>query len=155
MISNLLNNVKISVCDRGDTGADSSGVTGSYVDMSGFDGCLFLSSIVENTAGVSTGSYELIIYHCDSTTSTSFTSLGTQATAGSGTACSTSNIGDFVAIDIIKPLKRYLKPYIEKDGAAACQGSPIYAIQYNMKKGPVTQSTTYCMEEITLVSPST
>lgn len=156
MINNLLNNVKINVLHRGDTAAASADLSSlDYVDMNGFESCLFVSSIVENTAGVSTGGYELLIYHCDSTTSTSFTSLGTQATAGVTNSLDTADIGKFVAIDIVKPLKRYLKPYIQKDGNASVQGSPIYAIQYNPRKAPIAQATADCLEEITLVSPST
>lgn len=154
---NLLDNCKFTTLYRGDTATSSTDhpCTSKHVDMAGFEGCLLVTSVVDVTGGVSTGSFNLVGYHSASTASTSFTSLGTTATAGITALLSTSKFGLVCAVDVHKPLKRYLSATVTRAGNGKSLLGPVIAIQYNNHVGPITQSTTYVLDSTLSVSPTT
>ena len=131
----LLKNIKLSVInaqiDNSTGSTDTTGV--GYVDMAGYDGVLLVGIPSEVIAGGVMGMYPY--------TGASVALLATGSTAVyAGTTLATTAMEEMVwALDLVKPLTRYISARWDK--ATAASGGAILAIQYNATKNPVAQST--------------
>ena len=146
----LLENTKLSILHRGDTAAAAADVDSTTrVDMKGYEGCLFLCAVTETTVS-STSVARLQVRHADNSTAT-LTDVGDYA----GAVFTTANWGKALAVDIYRPLKRYLSISVNKPGADATQVSSVFALQYGGKQGPISQSATFVEDSEILISPTT
>lgn len=152
---NLLKNINVTVIHRGDTGLAATDVDSTQtVDMSGYDGVMLLTSIVETTAGASTTGVYLKPRHSSVASGTGLTALGSTAKAGSVTI-STSDWGKALIVDIFRPTKRYIGASVDKDGTGTSLVGPVYAIQYAGSKGPVSQDSDEVYDANQCISPTT
>lgn len=156
MPQGLLSNSKITVVHAGDTALAATDIDcTSLVDMSGYENVFFITSVVESTAGGTTGTVLMVPRHASVNTSTTgITDLASTAQAGT-TALTTSMWGEAVAVDVVRPTKRYMTVSLNKTGANTVQLGPCIAIAYNNAKGPVSQSTSETIQTKTLISPTT
>jgi hypothetical protein len=132
----LLKNIKLTVLhDYPSNSSGSTGTTGSnYVDMAGYDGVMLLYVGTEAIASAVNTIYP--VFSSDYSGSTFAGSTAQWV----GTTVATTAMEQMVsAIDIVKPLKRYVSCYNYKLTAAS--GGAVIALQYNFKKGPISQST--------------
>ena len=123
---NFLKNVKITMVNDAAASAGTA-IDSDSVDMAGFDGVVFVDQMTtanaSNFANVATSSDD-----------SSFNDLlGSKVTPGDS--------GDSWAIEIHKPLERYLRCEVDRGGANTAVGA-IYAFQYTGRKVAVTQGTT-------------
>lgn len=154
LVNSLFNAGEISVMTRGDTGLAATNVDSSVVlDMSGYEGCMFICSLVETTAGASTTAVQLVARHADTNASTALTDLGSTSKAGSLTL-GTGNQQTAFVVDVVKPVKRYLGVSVDKPGAGTSQVGPVIAIQYNARNVNKS-STAYVADGNVLISPTT
>jgi hypothetical protein len=130
---NLLDNVKITRCSDYASAATSE-VEGTVLDMAGFDGVIFCSTIGTANAGNYMQAKE------------GATSACATILAGSKVGAGGSDADDLV-LEVHKPLNRYCRATIIR-GASTTAGS-IWAIQYKGRTAPQTSG-----DECTkLVSP--
>jgi len=152
---NLLQNIKVTPLTRGDTGLAATNVDATtLVDMSGWDGVLLVTSIVEVTAGASTTAVKLVPRHSATNASTALTDLGSTAQPGDATV-STGDVQKAIIADVYRPTKRYISASVDKAGAGTSAVGPVIAIQYRGRKAPVTQSSTYVYDSHQCISPTT
>jgi hypothetical protein len=130
---NLLDNLKITRCSDY-TSAGTNEINGTTLDMAGFDGVIFCSTI--GTAN--SGNY---MFAEEGSSSPATSDLeGSKVGAGGSDA-------DDLVLEIHKPLKRYIRASIAR-GASTTAGS-IWAIQYKARTAPQTSGD----ERTKLVSP--
>ncbi len=101
-------------------------ITGTTLDMSCFDSVVFITNIGTANAG----NY-LTLQDGDVSTLTDAADVD-----GSKVIAATN--GGVIALEIVKPKKRYIKPYVTR-GASTTAGA-VYAIQFNGKKNPQTNT---------------
>lgn len=130
----LLNDVKITVV-KATQATGTSAVNTDSVDMTGYDGVMFVGALATANAG---NSVNLAQSSDDST----FADLA-------GTAQVPATSGDLVAIDLFRPTDRYVRAEIVRAGATTVTET-FYAIQYRGRKAPVTSIAT----QETHVSPA-
>lgn len=125
--------------------AGTSDQTSAILDMSGFDGVLFLTSF-------------------GAITSTAVTSVkiqqdtavggGTMADlAGSGATVADTKSDTVVVHDLYRPGKRYVRVYVDRGTANAVINS-IVALQYRGLNAPTTDDATTVVSKTTLISPA-
>jgi hypothetical protein len=123
---NFLKNVKITLVNDAAASAGTA-VNSSSVDMAGFDGVVFVGKMATvnatNSAHVATSSDDSAFNDL----------LGTSVVPGDD--------ADSWAIEVHKPLERYLRCEVVRSGANTALGE-IYAFQYTARKAAVTQGTT-------------
>ena len=153
---NFLKNAKATVLHAGTTAVASADIDcTTLVDMSGYEGVLIISSVIETSASQTTGGHQLVPRHSAVNTSTTgITDLGSTGTAGT-TALTTNHWGHLCMVDIYKPTKQYITASLNKIGADSHHSGTIIALQYNNRKGPVTQSTAHVISSKQLISPTT
>lgn len=117
-----LDQVKIDLLAAAATSAGTD-VTGTGVDMSGYEGVIFFCTITTSNAA-----NFLKAQQSDALASGYADLAGTKVVA--------ANDGDIVALEIHKPAKRYVRPVIDRGGANTVTGE-IYAIRYGARKLPV------------------
>lgn len=133
--------------------ATSDSTSATVVDMAGYEGVVFFSIVGQSTAGSTGGQYQLKVKYADSTSSTAFSNF-TDALAGKASGVTTGYIGDVVAVDVYKPVNRYLKATLDRGTKSVASGG-VFAVQYGPRVASVTQSTTYVMDSGSFISPST
>ena len=155
-MKNLLKESEITVVHAGDTGLAATDIDcTSLVDMSGYESVMFITSVIETSAGCSTGTILMVPRHSAVNSSTTgITDLGSTAQAGT-TALTTSMWGEFVAVDVYRPTKRYMTVSLNKTGADNVMVGPCIAIQYNPTYSPTSQSTSQEIQSKLLQSPTT
>jgi hypothetical protein len=150
---NFLRNNKIEPVINGSTLAASDVDSTILIDMQGYEGCAFIGCAYKSTAGGTTGTYQMVPRHSAVNTSTTgITDLGSTAYA-SDTAFSTGDIGKTFMIDVYRPTKRYLTVSVNRTGVNVLGLGTVYAVRYGNHKGPVSQTTTYTVKNLT--SPTT
>lgn len=136
---NLLEQIKIkSLCGNSilSTNSDSD-LPGDYVvDTKDCDGVLFL---LKYEAIASTAILGLTAMHSNSTSTTDLVAVSSDLCVES-TVGSTDQSFGFLALDLYRPVKRYVGAKIEKDTADSTVSSLI-AISYGLRKQPSVQST--------------
>jgi hypothetical protein len=120
-------------------GAGTGTTNGSTLDMSGFDGVMFIGGAIGT---VNAGNYFKLQQDEDSAMGAAADLLGTKITP-------TVN-GYAVKVDLYRPLERYVR-IVCVLGASATLGD-VYAIQYRGSKDPQTDATG--IESETHISPA-
>lgn len=148
---NFIDNVKVtnSIVQ---TTAGTSDLEGQVLDMQGYEGVAFVAIVDAVTAG---GELQLYAAYGSSSESTSMVD-DTGTCVGSTAASNTTDYDDACLVcDIYKPLKRYIRPHLDK--GTQNSETRVIAIQYGPKKGPVTQSTGQygTVDSDVFVSPTT
>ena len=135
---NLMKNIQawthLVQSTAGTTDVAPTDSTGIVIDMQDFEGCLFLGTLDTVTAA---GTCRMWPMHSDSTSTTDLVAC-TDYISGT-TATTTDHDGQILALDVYKPVKRYLGVYVDRATQAATIN--IMAIQYGPRKGPVSHST--------------
>ena len=128
-VGHLLEEVKITKLNDA-TAAGTSAINSAVVDMAGFDGVVFLTStgtvLATGTATVKVQQDTVV-------------GMGSAADLlGTSQAFIDTDDNKSVAVDIKRPLERYLRLVISRAVANSDWG-PIWALQYRTRKLPVTQ----------------
>lgn len=132
-MNNLGKSSKITVVSN-TVAAGITAVDPSAVDMSGFESVMF---IVQFGAITATGTAVVKARHStDNGSGDAFADI-----LGSGQNVADTQGSKVFVLDVVKPSKRYVKPYIARATANSVIES-ITAIQYNPSKAPVTQGST-------------
>jgi len=119
----------------GDTDLQGSAV----VDMSGYDGIMWIAQFHGNTN--TTGGYsELYHMHSDSTSTTDMVSTTANASVSPATTAVGAINDSCLLLDVYRPLKRYVSAYVTKDSTNAVEVSVI-GVQYANSKGATVQPT--------------
>ena len=135
-MSNFSKRNKVTLVNA-EAASAGTAVNSSSVDMQGFDGVVFIGTMVtanaSNFANLAT-----------STDDSSFSDLlGTKVTPGDN--------GDQFMIDLFNPLERYIRLEVDRGGANTVVGE-IFAIQYGQHKSPQTHGST--VDNETHISPA-
>lgn len=142
---NLSKNVKLTVCS-GAAAAAQTAITGSILDMAGFDGVLFIAL----TGDVTVNCVLTLIAQQDTDSA-----MGAAA-ALTGTATFTAGATDadskVLMLDVTQPRERYVRPQLTRTAADAVIGG-ILAIQYSAQSRPTTQDATVIASNL-IVAPS-
>ena len=125
---NLSKNVKITKVAVAAVSAGTA-VNGSAVDMQGFDGVLFMTTIATANAG------NFLKVQQDSDVA-----LGTAADLADSAVVATAN-AEVVFVDCYRPAERYVRPVVIRAGANTATGD-IYAIQYEGRVKPTDNDIT-------------
>jgi len=122
---NLSSNVKITkVADHAI--ADTSPINSTYVDMSGYEGVLFVTSF-----GTAADNNTINAAQC-ATTGGNYEDLeDTSVTSGTSDAD--------VWLDVYRPSERYVRCEVARGTSSTCES--IWAIQYGARKAPVDNTT--------------
>ncbi len=144
---NLLKNVKITKVVPSFT-AGQTNRDGTILDMSGYEGVLFIASFGVLLA---TGTLELVVDQNDADSSSGMAELEGTVTY---TVPATPVSEVCLALDIYKPMERFVRCGIEL-GTANAEIDGVIAIQYKGKKAPIAQSelTTGVVAQLTSISP--
>lgn len=122
----LLNDCKITVV-KTTQATGTSAVNTDSVDMTGWDGVVFIGAFATANAG----NYANLAQSSDDTT---FLDLeGTKQTPGTN--------GHLIAIDLFRPVDQYVRLEMVRAGATTVTET-FYAIQYRGRKSPVTSVAT-------------
>ena len=128
---NLLNAVRVQLAVAG-AAAGTSDVTGATIDMSGFEGVVFVGTIAAHAAN------NFIQVEQDTASG-----MGTAA-ALEGTKVLAGTNGNAVAVDVYRPRERYVRAVIKR-GTSTATGD-VYALLYGAHVQPVTHGTTVVAE---------
>lgn len=147
-MTNIANDMMFYYCAATDAAASDTDVDGAAVDMAGFDGAIFVTSIEDSVA---TGVATLTVKQCD-------TSGGSYAALSGAVATATSATNDdlntkLLVVDVYRPLERYLKANIGSATANIAFGAT-YAILYKGRVAPVTQLTAEVAQLTSVASPA-
>jgi len=136
---NMLNGIKLTKLTDA-TGAGTSTINGGIVDMAGYEGVIFFTNLATANSGnlikVQQGQASNLSDAAD--------------LAGSGQTSGASD--EVVAVDVFKPLERYLRPVIVR-GASTTIGE-IWAMQYGCRSRPQSNVVSGTINSRTLVSPA-
>jgi hypothetical protein len=111
--------------------------------MAGFEGCLFVGTITEVTAGGNTGNINLVPQMSTAASTSTLTAFGVTARAGYGIDFTTAEIGKVLYVDVYRPTERYLscKWSNPTPTTELAQRGPIIAIAYGAHDRPIVPST--------------
>jgi len=123
--------------------AGSTNVTGSEIDMQGFDGVMFIADI-----GALTASQVTKLQAIGSATSGAEAAFTTDAVTP---AMADGDSNKLLVLDIFRPVTRYLKPVVER-GTANAVINCVIAILYNVDHMPTVDHSTVSQHS-TFVSP--
>lgn len=136
---NLSNDVKITKVAVAAVSAGTE-VLGSILDMQGYEGVVFVTSIATANAG------NLLKVKQDDDSA-----MGSPADLEGSGVVATAN-AEVVFADVYQPTKRYVRASVIRAGANTAVGD-IYAIQYKPKVMPVVNEVTDTVVGAILVSP--
>ena len=134
----VLSNCKITK-NLGEATAGTTTLTGSIVDMANFDDLVLMAVIGTKN----TGNYMYIEHGDESDLSDAANVADSKVTAAVN--------GEIVALEIVKPLKRYIRPYIVR-GASSAVGT-LMALQRSCRGQPVDNNVSGTIVSETLISP--
>jgi len=132
-MNELSKNVKISSAVTPTAGAAAqTAISGSILDMSGYEGVL----MIVRMGAITTGAVTSIKAQQDSAAA-----MGSAADLlGTSQAIADDDDGEIFYIDIFRPQERYVRLYVTRGTQDAVVASAEY-IQYGPKAAPVTQPT--------------
>lgn len=141
---NLVPNVKVTLVTPA-TAVGTASITGTTLDMSGFEGVLFVlaaGAITDGVAKITAQGGALV--------------NGTDAAplAGTGTALSPAQSGGVAVLDLYRPLQRYITPQVVRGGATGSVIASLIAIQYGAHFKPTTQDATTVGISSLVISPT-
>jgi len=146
---NFLTSVKIDHVNSPITAASSTDDNSEILDMSGFEGVVFITPITDSAeTGVAALTVEQNTINSDT---------GMAAVAG-GSAVATSAGDDdlnnrLLIVDVYKPLERYVQGVLTSAVANIAFGDTI-AIRYGARSLPQTQGTASVADDEIVISPS-
>lgn len=130
-MQNLANDVKISWVKALIASANNTDSNTAILDMSGWDGVVFITPITTaTTGGVATLTVEANTANSDS---------GMVAITGAAAAKTSPSNGTLLIVDVYRPLKRYVQGVLTSATQVVTFDATI-AIQYRGTKAPVTVS---------------
>lgn len=133
-MENLSANTKISQATTTDAGAAAAtAIKGVAIDMSGYEGVLFTVPVGTIVTGAATS---IKVQESD----TSADDSGFQDLAGSNQTLADTADNTTVYVDVVKPLKRYVRLYISRATQNATFGAAL-ALQYGGRKKPAIHGT--------------
>lgn len=139
-IINLTTAVK-TVVAKGAVAAGSTDITdATVIDTQGYEGCRFIFLFGALTAGTVTS---VAVAGKDANDP----AAGTDDLAGTGIAVADTESGKAFIVDIGKPTKRYLRPFVKRATQNAVL-SGIIAELYDPRQKPVTKDATVSAQEI-------
>lgn len=127
---NLSSNVKVTVASA-TTAVGTTSVVGSTIDMSGFDGVMFillLGAFTDGTPGVKASS--------------GAASNGSDKQDLLGALASVGVTGEAAILDVYRPTDRYVTPTVLRGGSTGAVIAGLVAIQYMAGFKPTTQDAT-------------
>lgn len=139
----LSNNVKIRKVEAAATSADTALISDA-VDMQGFDGVVFITTIATANAAVTLKAQQGNVLSGVNLDASKADLLGTSMVAGAN--------GETLVLDIYRPTDRYVQAVVTR-GAATAVGE-IYAIQYGGAKRPHDNEVADVIMTETHVSPA-
>lgn len=122
---NLSSRIKITKVKDHSTAATDA-IESSYVDMAGYEGVLFMTSVGTANAGNYINAKQ-----CDTSDGTYADLEGTKVTSGTS--------DEDLWVDVYRPQERYVKCYVTRGASTTCES--IWAIQYGARKAPVDNTT--------------
>lgn len=134
---NLSKNVKVTKVAAAATSAGTA-IDSTAVDMSGFEGVIFVGSIATANAGNTANAAQAT------------TSGGSYADLA-GSEVAPGDNGDSFLIDVYRPRERFVRCEIDRSGANSATGD-IYAIQYGAASKPTVHGAT--IDAILAISPA-
>ena len=120
--------------------AATSAIESTVIDMLGYDGVLFVTTIAVANAG----NHIKVQSGTDGAVSDAADLTGTKVICTSANEC--------VGVDVYRPLERYLRAYVTRTASSAC--GEIYAIQYCGSKLPIDNTTAGTLNIELHVSPA-
>jgi len=133
----LLNRCQFDYVGALVTAASNTDSNSTRLDMSGYDGVLFLTTITDSVAtGVATLKVEANTIDSDTGMA-----LVTGATKSATCAINDDLNAMLLIVDVYKPQKRYVQG-VRVSGTANIAFGEIHAIRYRAHVAPVTQSST-------------
>ena len=139
MNSNLLNQVKLDLVTAS-TANGTSTINGGIVDMAGWDGAIFFTTI--QSAASNNGLK--IQQGNDSGLSDAADLAGSLQSSGSS--------DEGVIVEVYRPLERYLRPVVVR-GTTTVVGE-IWCLRYRGRSNPTSNSTSGTQAAKTVVSPA-
>jgi hypothetical protein len=133
---NLSKDIKVTVVEAAATAATSELVS-DVLDMSGFDGVMFIAL----TGDVTAASVLTLTVKANSANSVSSPTPVTQKATAAVTAGATDSDSKVLMVDVYKPTLRYVFASLTRADQNAVIGGVI-AIQYGAKAKPTTQDAT-------------
>jgi len=118
--------------------ANTTDVTGTSVDMAGYDGVVFLASF-------GTGAADNLIHAEQSSDNSSFTDIAGSEPNDAGAS------SELQFVDIINPAARYVRPIAVRGTSTTVEN--IYAIQYRAKTLPQDNKIAGTIEGEQLINP--
>ena len=105
---------------------------GAGLDMSLFQGVMMIVKVIAVGAGAT---YTIKAQQSDDDAATdAYSDL-----EGTSQTIADSDDDQIFIIDLVKPIKRYVRLYVSKDGANTCSEAAVY-VQYDARELPVTQT---------------
>lgn len=154
---NLLRDVDIIKASTARVVASAT-MMSKYVDMQGFEGCMFIlvgSTLLEGTSGGSSAVNKRVTMYVKSSTAS-----GGTYTRSVGYVASSSGLGGgtddrLLVLDVYKPTERYLKAAVH--GASSGGIDSFMAIKYGARKpgSSALMNSTTVVGSTVLVSPTT
>lgn len=145
MHPSLLNDVKVTVVEAAAVAAQTA-VESDILDMSGYEGVLFLAMLGDVTTT------SVLTLACQQNTANSTSGMATLAGSATFTAGASDADSKVLALDVYRPRERYVRAYLTRTTADAVVGG-IIAIQYGATKKPVTPHASV-IDYDTLVEPA-
>ena len=135
--------VAITVSTAGSSAGDSTTPSGfpiasTGLDMAGYDGVLFLATVTNVSTGVA-----VLKAAWSALSSTDGSSNFTDYPLAHVVSDQGSTVYQKLALEVIKPVKRYIQAVVLANATSGCAVEDIVAIQYRYDKAPTSQSTSY------------
>lgn len=133
MANNLVQRTKIVRCMNGQVAGTSDTLSGSIIDLAGFDGVMFIALAGDLTITA------VLTLQAQQNAVNSATGMATLANVASVTAVSaTVQDNSALALDVFRPTERFLRPQLVRATANAVIDGVI-AILYEGNEQPTTQ----------------
>ena len=139
MIDKLLSNGAAILQAAATTAAGTTEVDGAEIDMSAYEGVLFVVKF-----GTAAADNTISLQQTDTTTSYSADIAGSLITPGAS--------DEIVWVDLYRPTSRYVRVQVQRGTSSTLDWA--VAIRYGSHKGPVDNTTSGTIYGETLVSPA-
>jgi hypothetical protein len=124
----------------GPTVTGTTTIAGTTLDMAGYDGVLFIGSIVTAAAG-----NKLKVSEGDASNGSDKTDLASSGNASDGTSTQFVN-------DVLRPAKRYITPQVVRGTTTVIDS--VWAIQYKARSQPVVNALANTLTLVKQLTPS-
>lgn len=141
---NLSTNVKVTQASPS-AAVGTGSITGTTLDMSNFDGVMFLllaGAITDGAPGVEAAS------------GAASDGSDKQNLLGALASLTSSQDNEIAILDLYRPLDRYVTPIIVRGGSTGAVIGGLVAIQYRAGFKPTTQDATTIASTVLVISPA-